>query len=85
MTQPSTMIQLRREATVQCYPNMTYYYRRSFTFCNVTECLFDIVNDPCETKNIAEAYARVSVTDRPSIISYLRYQYATGKLFVFTF
>lgn len=39
---------------------MTYYYRRSFTFCNVTECLFDIVNDPCETKNIAEAYARIA-------------------------
>ncbi|XP_003696648.1 arylsulfatase B-like [Apis florea] len=60
VTQPSTMIQLRREATVQCHPNVTYYYRHSFTFCNVTECLFDIVNDPCETKNIAEAYARIA-------------------------
>lgn len=60
VTQPSTMVQLRREATVQCHPNMSYYYRHSFTFCNVTECLFDIVNDPCETKNIAEAYARIA-------------------------
>ncbi|XP_061931122.1 arylsulfatase B-like isoform X1 [Apis cerana] len=60
VTQPSTMIQLRREATVQCHPNVSYYFRHSFTYCNVTECLFDIVNDPCETKNIAEAYARIA-------------------------
>lgn len=53
VTQPSTMIQLRREATVNCRP------RDSFITCNVTECLFDINNDPCETKNIAEQYSRV--------------------------
>lgn len=53
VTQPSTMIQLRRDATVNCRP------RDSFITCNVTECLFDINNDPCETKNIAEQYSRV--------------------------
>lgn len=63
VTQPSTMIQLRREATVQCRPNMTYYHRHIFTTCNVTECLFDIVNDPCEMKNVADAYPRVSCTN----------------------
>lgn len=60
VTQPSTMKQLRREATVQCRPNTTYFNRHIFTTCNVTECLFDIVNDPCETKNIVESYPRVS-------------------------
>lgn len=54
VTQPSTMIQLRREATVNCRP------RDNFITCNVTECLFDINNDPCETKNIAEQYSRIS-------------------------
>ncbi|XP_015431901.1 PREDICTED: arylsulfatase B-like [Dufourea novaeangliae] len=60
VTQPSTMLQLRREATVQCRPNTTYFNRHVFTTCNVTECLFDIVNDPCETKNIAESYRRIA-------------------------
>lgn len=60
VTQPSTMMQLRRDATVQCRPNMTYFSRHVFTTCNVTECLFDIVNDPCETKNIAESYPRIA-------------------------
>lgn len=57
VTQPSTMNQLRQEATVYCRPNISYY--NSFTTCNVTECLFDINNDPCETKNIAQQYPRV--------------------------
>jgi len=56
VTQPSTMAQLRNEATVSCRFNVSYY---SFVTCNVTECLFDIENDPCETKNIAEQYPRV--------------------------
>ncbi|XP_029177436.1 arylsulfatase B-like [Nylanderia fulva] len=56
VTQPSTMIQLRSEATVNCKPNKNY----SFLTCNVTECLFDINNDPCEMKNIAEQYSRIS-------------------------
>ncbi|XP_076623888.1 arylsulfatase B [Colletes latitarsis] len=60
VTQPSTMKQLRQEATVQCRPNMTYFSRHVFTTCNVTECLFDIANDPCETKNIAESYPRIA-------------------------
>lgn len=60
VTQPSTIVRLRREATVQCYQNMTYYHRHVFTTCNVTECLFDIVQDPCETKNVAEAYSRIA-------------------------
>lgn len=58
VTQPSTMNQLRQEATVYCHRNISYY--NSFTTCNVTECLFDINNDPCETKNIAQQYPRVS-------------------------
>ncbi|XP_076645892.1 arylsulfatase B [Halictus rubicundus] len=61
VTQPSTMSQLRQDATTpNCRPNMTYFRRYPFTTCNVTECLFDIVNDPCETKNIAEAYPRIA-------------------------
>lgn len=58
VTQPSTMIKLRREATVHCSLNATFY-RDSFVTCNVTECLFDIENDPCETRNIVEQYPRV--------------------------
>ncbi|KAG5322762.1 ARSB Arylsulfatase, partial [Pseudoatta argentina] len=57
VTQPSTMVQLRNEATVSCRFNVSYY---SFVTCNVTECLFDIENDPCETKNIAEQYPRIA-------------------------
>lgn len=60
VTQPSTMVRLRQDATVQCNANFTYYRRQMLTPCNVTECLFDIVNDPCETRNIAETYVRVS-------------------------
>ncbi|XP_076290004.1 arylsulfatase B isoform X2 [Lasioglossum baleicum] len=61
VTQPSTMAQLRQDAmTFNCRPNITYYRRYSYTTCNVTECLFDIVNDPCETKNIVEAYPRIT-------------------------
>jgi len=56
VTQPSTMVQLRREATVYCRFNASLY---SFVTCNVTECLFDIENDPCETKNIVEQSPRV--------------------------
>ncbi|XP_024878388.1 arylsulfatase B-like [Temnothorax curvispinosus] len=59
VTQPSTMIQLRREAMVHCRSNSTFY-RDNFFTCNVTECLFDIENDPCETKNIVEQYPRVA-------------------------
>jgi len=56
VTQPSTMVQLRRDATVHCQYIM---YNNSFTTCNVTECLFDIYEDPCETKNIAQQFPRV--------------------------
>lgn len=59
VTQPSTIIQLRREAMVFCRPNITVHRKNSFITCNVTECLFDLVNDPCETKNIAQQYPRV--------------------------
>ncbi|XP_011647856.1 arylsulfatase B-like [Pogonomyrmex barbatus] len=58
-TQPSTMIQLRHEATVHCRSNATFY-RDNFITCNVTECLFDIEIDPCETKNIVEQYPRIA-------------------------
>ncbi|XP_071876830.1 arylsulfatase B [Bombus fervidus] len=60
VTQPSTMVRLRQDATVQCNANFTYYRRQMLTPCNVTECLFDIVNDPCETRNIAETYVRIA-------------------------
>ncbi|RLU26301.1 hypothetical protein DMN91_000095 [Ooceraea biroi] len=59
VTQPSTMVQLRRDATVHCQSFM-YYNNNSFTTCNVTECLFDIDKDPCETKNIAEQFPRMA-------------------------
>lgn len=59
VTQPSTMIQLRQEATIHCQSNIDYYNRNNFITCNVTECLFDLENDPCETRNIAEQYPRV--------------------------
>ncbi|XP_014477303.1 PREDICTED: arylsulfatase B-like [Dinoponera quadriceps] len=57
VTQPSTMNQLRLEATIYCRRNISYY--NSFITCNVTDCLFDINNDPCETKNIAHQYVRI--------------------------
>ncbi|XP_066603644.1 arylsulfatase B-like isoform X2 [Prorops nasuta] len=62
VTQPSTMVQLRKEATVDCGPKNTssYYFKSTSIACNTTECLFDIVNDPCETTNIAEQYPRVT-------------------------
>ncbi|XP_020289212.1 arylsulfatase B-like isoform X3 [Pseudomyrmex gracilis] len=61
VTQPSTMTRLRSEATVYCQPNITnYHYEDTFVTCNVTECLFDVNNDPCETKNIAELYPRMA-------------------------
>lgn len=59
VTQPSAMISLRLQATVQCFANTTYYshpIRNTFVTCNETECLFDIVNDPCEMRNIAKQY-----------------------------
>lgn len=65
VTQPSTMVQLRQEATVYCRFNMRTetvsgtWYRNSFNTCNVTECLFDIETDPCEMKNIIEQSPRV--------------------------
>ncbi|XP_031833937.1 arylsulfatase B isoform X2 [Nomia melanderi] len=61
VTQPSTLLQLREDAaTLYCRPNMTYIRRHGFTTCNVTECLFDIINDPCETRNIAAGYPRIA-------------------------
>ncbi|XP_011881604.1 PREDICTED: arylsulfatase B-like [Vollenhovia emeryi] len=57
-TQPSTMLQLRRESTVHCGYNFTY--RNNFVTCNVTECLFDIESDPCETRNIVNQYPRIA-------------------------
>jgi len=58
VTQPSTMFHLRREATVHCRYNSTLY-RNNFVTCNVTECLFNIQDDPCETRNIVDQYPRV--------------------------
>ena len=63
VTQESAMVNLRLQATVQCFANSTYYsypIRNTFTTCNETECLFDIINDPCEVKNIAKQYPSVS-------------------------
>lgn len=59
VTQPSTMFTLRLQATVQCRPNSTLLDRYNLASCNSTGCLFDIVNDPCETVNIARSYPRV--------------------------
>ncbi|XP_008547369.1 arylsulfatase B [Microplitis demolitor] len=53
MTQPSAMTHLREQATVLCKRKST------FSYCNETECLFDIVNDPCEATNIAKQYPKV--------------------------
>ncbi|KAL0121284.1 hypothetical protein PUN28_008742 [Cardiocondyla obscurior] len=64
VTQPSTINQLRHEATVTCHRlfNSTFS-RNQFVTCNVTECLFDIESDPCETKNIVEQYPRVRISE----------------------
>ncbi|XP_012275486.1 arylsulfatase B [Orussus abietinus] len=59
VTQPSAMITLRQKATVQCYANATHFIRHNSGSCNETECLFDIVNDPCEIRNIAKEYPRM--------------------------
>ncbi|KAK0076061.1 hypothetical protein PV325_005936 [Microctonus aethiopoides] len=53
MTQPSAMTHLREQASVLCRRKST------FSYCNETECLFDIVNDPCEATNIAKQYPKV--------------------------
>ncbi|XP_043275094.1 arylsulfatase B-like [Venturia canescens] len=55
MTQPSQMSHLRDQASVICRRSM----RNVFSTCNETECLFDIVNDPCETNNIAKQYPKI--------------------------
>ncbi|XP_011689983.1 PREDICTED: arylsulfatase B-like [Wasmannia auropunctata] len=57
VTQPSTIMQLRQDATVNCRSNASLY---NFITCNVTECLFDIKNDPCETKNVVNQYPRIA-------------------------
>lgn len=58
MTQPSQMSHLRDQASVICRRSM----KNVFSTCNDTECLFDIVNDPCETNNIAKQYPKVKNT-----------------------
>ncbi|XP_033312190.1 arylsulfatase B-like [Bombus bifarius] len=73
VTQPSTMVRLRQDATVQCNVNFTYYRRQMLTPCNVTECLFDIVNDPCETRNIAKTYVRIARDLNYHLEEYSRY------------
>ncbi|XP_015608392.1 arylsulfatase B [Cephus cinctus] len=62
ITQPSTMITLRQRATVECHTNSTSPNIFNVSTCNQTECLFDIIHDPCETKNIAQQYP-MRVTD----------------------
>lgn len=58
MTQPSVMTHLREEATVLCN-NLLHRSSRSRSPCeNDTECLFDIVNDPCEERNVAKQYPK---------------------------
>lgn len=59
ITQPSAMIPLRNKASVECEGYSGQLRRRNYDTCNETECLFDIVNDPCETKNIARDYPKV--------------------------
>ena len=55
------MFVLRSQATVQCWHNTTIYFDKyNLAPCNVTECLFDIVNDPCEAINIAKSYPKVT-------------------------
>ncbi|XP_025995487.2 LOW QUALITY PROTEIN: arylsulfatase B [Solenopsis invicta] len=59
VTQPSTIAHLRQEAErVSCQTTTTY--GNNFFTCNVTECLFDIKADPCETKNIVHQYPRIA-------------------------
>ncbi|XP_017883014.1 arylsulfatase B-like [Ceratina calcarata] len=62
VTQPTTIARLRQEATVRCYQNSANYHRHVYTTCNVTECLFDTLQDPCETKNVAESYSKIAKT-----------------------
>ncbi|XP_012262238.2 arylsulfatase B-like [Athalia rosae] len=59
VTQPSAMVVLRLKASVECSGYSGQLRRGNFDACNETECLFDIVNDPCETKNIAKDYQKM--------------------------
>lgn len=59
VTQPSTIVHLRQEATVTCQLNFSYHLKTSLTACNATQCLYDLENDPCETRNIANQYPRI--------------------------
>ncbi|KAI4488482.1 hypothetical protein M0802_011588 [Mischocyttarus mexicanus] len=58
VTQPSTIVHLRQEATVTCPSNLSYHLKTSSTLCNTTQCLYDLENDPCETRNIVNQYPR---------------------------
>lgn len=60
VTQPSMIVRLRQEATVVCNANNDNFVKSSFTTCNITECLFDLMNDPCEMRNIAGQYSKIS-------------------------
>lgn len=59
MTQPSVMTHLREEATVLCNSLFNRTVRSRSPCENDTECLFDIVNDPCEERNVAKQYPKV--------------------------
>ncbi|XP_074113028.1 arylsulfatase B [Cotesia typhae] len=53
MTQPTYMTHLWENATVVCE------HKSTFSYCNETECLFNILTDPCERTNIAKRYPKV--------------------------
>lgn len=59
VTQPSTMSRLRNEATVYCTDDSFFTTTNSFITCNVSQCLFDILMDPCERRNLAIQYPAV--------------------------
>lgn len=62
VVQASSMWHLQSLATVLCRPNVTnmlYVNRPTLSSCNDSECLFDLLNDPCETNNIAKSYPKV--------------------------
>ncbi|XP_046604335.1 arylsulfatase B-like [Neodiprion virginianus] len=59
ITQYSAMIPLRLNASVECTVYPGPFRKSHFDTCNETECLFDIINDPCETKNIARDFPKI--------------------------
>lgn len=51
------MYKIRYEAEIKDCPKSA---TTTFTTCDVDSCLFDLLDDPCETKNLIDVYPEVA-------------------------